>query len=78
MLSANTAAKDHTFWADDALFSKVCSFTEHRLIGHQQGTEPYLLGRAVRRGGALATLNESIAELPAPDSPERDALVIVV
>jgi hypothetical protein len=36
-----------------------------------------LLGLAVRHGGALATLDEGVAALAAPESPERDALVIV-
>lgn len=77
VLSANTAAGDHAFWAEDAPFAEVGEFAGERLIGHQQVTDTYLLGLAVRRGGALATLDENIAALTAPDSRERAALAIV-
>ena len=77
VLSANTNAEDHTFWADDAPFAEVGAFAGDRLIGHQQVTDAYLLGLAVRRGGALATLDKSIAALAASESPESAALVIV-
>jgi uncharacterized protein len=77
VLSANTAAKDHTFWPDDAPFAEVAAFAGVRLVGHQQVTDAYLLGLAVRRGGKLATLDERITALSAPGSPERTALVIV-
>jgi toxin-antitoxin system PIN domain toxin len=77
VLSANTAAKDHTFWPDDAPYAEVGAFAGVRLIGHQQVTDAYLLGLAVRRGGSLATLDKGIAALTAPKSPEETALAIV-
>jgi toxin-antitoxin system PIN domain toxin len=77
VLSANTAAADHTFWPDDAPFADVAAFAGLRLVGHQQVTDAYLLGLAARRGGALVTLDSRIAALAAPGSAERQALVIV-
>ncbi len=77
VLVANTAASDHAFWPDDAPFAEVGELAGERLVGHQQVTDAYLLGLAVRRGGALATLDENIAALAAPNSPARTALVIV-
>jgi uncharacterized protein len=77
VLAANTAAADHAFWPDDAPYAEVGEFAAERLLGHQQVTDAYLLGLAVRRGGALATLDASIAALTAPDSPARKALVLV-
>jgi toxin-antitoxin system PIN domain toxin len=77
VLSANTAAKDHTFWPDDAPYSEVGAFVGVRLIGHQQVTDVYLLGLAVRHRGSLATLDRGITALVAPNSPEQKALVVV-
>jgi hypothetical protein len=77
VLTANTAAGDHAFWPDDAPFAEVGEFVGERLIGHQQVTDAYLLGLAVRRGGALATLDENIVALAALNSRERTAVAIV-
>lgn len=77
VLSANTAADDHLFWPDDAPFAEVGEFAGERLIGHLQVTDAYLLGLATRRGGALVTLDENVAALAAPHSPEYTALVVV-
>ena len=77
VLSANTAAKDHTFWPDDAPFATATAFAGVRLIGHQQVTDAYLLGLALRRDGLLATLDERIVALTEPKSPERKAVELV-
>jgi uncharacterized protein len=77
VLSVNTAADDHAFWPDDAPYAEVGEFAAERLLGHQQVTDAYLLGLAIRHGGALATLDATIAALTAPGSPERTALVLV-
>lgn len=77
VLSANTAAKDHTFWPDELPFADAVAFTGVRLMGHQQVTDAYLLGLAVRRGGILATLDQRIAALTEPKSAERKALEMV-
>jgi len=77
VLSANTAAKDHVFWPDDVPFAQAVAFTGIRLMGHQQVTDAYLLGLAIRRGGVLATLDERIAELTEPKSAEGKALEVV-
>lgn len=77
VLSANTAAKDHTFWPDELTFADSVGFTGVRLMGHQQVTDAYLLGLAVRRGGILATLDHRIAALTEPKSAERKALETV-
>jgi len=74
VLSANTAAKDHAFWPDDVPFAEAVAFAGVRLVGHQQVTDAYLLGLAIRRGGVLATLDQRIAVLTAPKSSERKAL----
>jgi len=77
VLAANTAAKDHAFWPDELPFAEAVAFAGARLVGHQQVTDAYLLGLALRRGGMLATLDERIAALTEPKSAERKALEIV-
>ena len=77
VLAANTAAKDHLFWADELSFPKATAYAGVRLVGHQQVTDAYLLGLALHRSGMLATLDERIAELAGPRSQERKALEMV-
>jgi toxin-antitoxin system PIN domain toxin len=78
ILSANTAAKDHSLWTDELPLADAVAFAGLRLMGHQQVTDAYLLGLAIRRGGVLATLDQRIAALTEPKSAERRALEIIV
>ena len=77
LLAANAVANDHTFWPDELPFAEAAAFAGVRLVGHQQVTDAYLLGLALRRSGVLATLDERIAALTEPRSAERKALEIV-
>ena len=77
VLSANTAAKDHEFWPDELPVAGAVAFSGVRLVGHQQVTDAYLLGLAMRRGGVLATLDKGIGALMEPDSAVWKALEIV-
>lgn len=74
VLSANTAASDHTFWPDDLPVAEAVAFAGVRLIGRQQVTDAYLLGLAIRHGGVLATLDQRIAALTEPKSVEAKSL----
>jgi uncharacterized protein len=77
VLAANTAAEDHQFWPDDLAFTEAVAFAGAHLVGHQQVTDAYLLGLAIRRGGVLATLDEHIAALTGKRSAESRALELV-
>lgn len=77
VLSANTTAKDHKFWTDDLSLAEAVAFSGVRLVGHQQVTDAYLLGMAIRQGGVLATLDRQIEALTGPKSEERKALETV-
>ncbi len=77
VLSANTLAKDHAFWPDELPVAEAVAFTGVRLMGHQQVTDAYLLGLAIRQSGVLATLDQRIAALTEPNSAERKALETV-
>lgn len=77
VLAANTAAKDHAFWPDEPPVAEAVAFAGIRLMGHQQVTDAYLLGLAIRRGGILATLDQRIEVLTEPRSAERKSLECV-
>jgi toxin-antitoxin system PIN domain toxin len=76
-LRTNTAAADHLFWPDEFPFVDAVAYSGSRLLGHQQTTDAYLLGLALRKGGRLATLDRGVAALVGADSPERSAVNLV-
>lgn len=59
-LSALRAHPGHIFWADNFSYSELSST---RLTGHRQITDAWLAELARRRGGRLATLDESLYAL---------------
>ena len=77
VLSANTAAKDYSFWVSDLPFAEAVEFAAVRLMGPQQVIDAYLLGLAIRRSGMLATLDKSIESLTESKSAARKALELV-
>lgn len=54
------AARDHEFWDDDASLLDARLFRPGFIRGHQQITDVYLLGLAVKRGATLVTFDRSI------------------
>lgn len=52
---------DHQFWADDVSLRDDTLIDIGRVQGHQQLTDLYLLGLAVRHGGCLVTFDRAIA-----------------
>lgn len=77
LLAANTAANDHEFWPGALSFADAAVFAGPRLVGHQQVTDAYLLGLALKRGGMLATFDERIVALTLAKSAERRALELL-
>ena len=63
----------HVFWTDDTSPAESGATPFARVVGYRQVTDAHLL--ALRRGGALATLDRGLAELAGPD--ERDALEVI-
>lgn len=76
-LKVNTAAADHLFWPDELPFADAVAFSGSRLLGHQQTTDAYLLGLALHRGGALATLDRGVSSLVGNDPFASAALSII-
>lgn len=54
------AASDHQFWEESVSLLDETLFRPQSIAGHQQITDVYLLGLAIRRGGRLATFDRSI------------------
>jgi toxin-antitoxin system PIN domain toxin len=52
---------DCAFWADDVSLRDESLFNFSRVQGHNQITDLYLLGLAVRHGGRLASFDQGIA-----------------
>ncbi len=52
---------DHAFWPDDISLRDDDRFDFNRVQGHNQITDLYLLGLAVKHGGCLVTFDQAIA-----------------
>jgi toxin-antitoxin system PIN domain toxin len=77
LLAANTAAADHVFWPADLSLNGATACAGPRLVGHQQISDAYLLGLAMKRGGLLATLDQGVTALTLLRSAERRAIEVV-
>ena len=51
---------DHAFWPDDVSLREDDLFDFNRVQGHNQITDLYLLGLAVRHSGCLVTFDQAI------------------
>ena len=52
---------DHEFWPDNVSITDRTVFDPSSILGPNQITDAYLLALAVRNGGRLATLDQSIS-----------------
>ena len=55
-----TSSGRHSFWPDDISLVDDALFNAELLLGHQQLTDIYLLGLAVKRKGVLVTFDRRI------------------
>ena len=77
ILKLNLAHSSHHFWKDDLPFAQAAEPIGGRFSGHQQTTDVYLLGLAIRKQGILATFDAAIASLLSDDSPHTNSLEIL-
>jgi len=61
-LRLNTQHPAHQFWPDDIALAGALANLQHRVVGHQQITDAYLLALAIHHRGKLATLDKGIRE----------------
>ncbi|MGH9417682.1 MAG: TA system VapC family ribonuclease toxin [Terriglobales bacterium] len=65
----------HEFWPDRLNFAEAMALFGHRLQGHSQITDAYLLALALHNHGRLVTLDRGVRALLAADSPLQAAIV---
>lgn len=66
---------NYRYWPITASWTTLAAPFRGRLFGHQQITDAYLLGLAVREGGTLVTLDRAMAHLAGTEY-RRHLLVI--
>jgi toxin-antitoxin system PIN domain toxin len=77
LLETNLPHRNHVFWEDDVPFAQAIGLLGTGLTGHQQVTDAYLFGLAIRKGGTLVTFDAGIAALVEPQSPHLNSLEIL-
>lgn len=65
----------HQFWPDEIGLIEALQPVAKRLVGHQQISDAYLLGLAIKRKGKLLTMDRSVSAL-LPHS-EHNALTVL-
>ena len=66
LLAANMQHRAHQFWADEIdVVEAMVPFAE-RLKGHQQVTDAYLLGMAIKSDGVLVTFDRGLRYMAGP------------
>jgi toxin-antitoxin system PIN domain toxin len=60
VLESNLSLPGHHFWPDAIPVLDAVKVVEHRLTGHRQITDAYLLGLAIHNRGKLATMDSGI------------------
>ncbi len=61
LLSEQVGKTDHAFWPDDLSLRDNDWIDPDRILGPNQITDAYLLALAVKNGGRLVTLDQSIS-----------------
>lgn len=77
ILGRSLGHPSHRFWPDDVAFQDAIAPFGGRVVGHQQVTDGYLFGLAVRKGAVFATFDSSVASLAGSDAVLRAALLVL-
>lgn len=75
ILRRHASHPGYRFWTTFAPWISLSAPFEDRIFGHQQITDVYLLGLAVKEGGVLVTLDKAIRHL-AREENEQNLLVL--
>jgi len=76
VLEANLGHPSHKFWPDDLSAAKATAPFQRHLAGHQQITDAYLLGLALKHRGQLVTFDKAVQALAT--AAEMDHLVFTI
>jgi uncharacterized protein len=77
LLATNVSHSAHRFWSTDIGFNDAIRPFRDRIIGHQQITDAYLLGLAIRKKGRFATLDRSVLALVPSDSAQESTVELI-
>jgi hypothetical protein len=77
VLQGSLKHRAHHLWAEDIGLAEAVTQFGHRLIGHQQVTDGYLLGLTIHKKGRLATLDSNLASLLPEGSGLKDRLILI-
>lgn len=78
ILERNTRLAQHEFWPDGLSVVEALVPFSGRVVGHQQVTDAYLLGLAIRqKEGVLATFDQRMTALLPEESSHHEALEII-
>lgn len=78
VLNASLQAPGHRFWVADLSFQAALDALGGRVVGHQQVTDAYLLGLAIRKRGKLATFDQHVKALLPVDRRWQDFIELVL
>ncbi len=59
-LAEAAAGPEHAFWPDDVNLLETGTLDWHRVLGHRQITDAYLLALAIRQGGRFVTFDRRL------------------
>jgi len=76
-LSTNLKHPNHKFWPDDISVTDAVEPVRKGLVGHNQITDAYLLGLAIRHKGKLATMDRGVMTL-LPQDRRHNGIVVVI
>jgi len=77
LLAKNLVHPSHVFWPAEAHYLDLIETFASRIVGHQQVTDSYLLGMAIRNRGTLVTMDRGILSL-IPDGMRDRGIVELV
>ena len=77
VLEASTQHATHKFWADEVSVADSVRPFRNSVVGHQQITDAYLLGLALRKNGKLSTLDHGILSFVQGSGMDRRHLEII-
>jgi toxin-antitoxin system PIN domain toxin len=77
LLRANLGHPSQRIWADELSFIQALEPFRPRLAGHQQVTDAYLLGLAMRKKGKLATMDRAVLTLLPEKSAARGFIELI-